>query len=102
MLSNSQVLHYGVPQGSIFGPLLFTLYNKPLGQIIRCYDMNFHLYADDIQLYCSFDPKNKSTLFNMIASVEKCILQISNWMTSNKIKLNLGKTEFLLVVSPTQ
>ena len=41
----------GVPQGSVLGPKNYCMYNKPVGEIIKRYNIKYHCYADDIQVY---------------------------------------------------
>lgn len=86
-------LHYGFPQGSKIGPFGFKLYTKPLSSIAKKYNIQIHLYADDTQLYCSFDPDDSVDAMNRM---EECIAEIKSWMEKNFLKLNDSKTEFII------
>ena len=52
-MSDDCHLQFGVHQGSVLGPLLFVLCTKPIGIIANKYGVQYHVYANDTQLYVS-------------------------------------------------
>ena len=94
------VTSFGVPQGSVLGPIIFTINTTPLADIIKHHNLSYHFYADDTQLYITFDPKSQSSLQESIACVEKCAMDIKIWMSKKMLKLNDDKTEVPYITSP--
>ncbi len=92
--SSTKPISSGVPQGSVLGPLLFTIYMLPIGQIIMHYGFNFNCYADDIQIYFS----TPSTVFPP-PTLTNCIKELKLWLEANYLRFNSDKTEVILIGS---
>lgn len=90
--SSCAPLSCGVPQGSILGPLLFTLYLLPLGKIISTHNLHFHCYADDIQVYLPIIPNAPAALKSLL----NCLEDINLWLTKNFLHLNQSKMECIV------
>jgi len=80
-------LLFGVPQRSVFGPNNnYFMYSKPVGEIIKRYNIKYHCYADDTQMYLTLKLCDKWD--DISSSIETCIADISTWMNSNMLNLN--------------
>ena len=100
--SDTMTLIQGVPQGSVLGPTLYTLFTSPLGDLCRSHSILYHGYADDTQNYHTFSPNTPGDEESCINTLKCCIDDIRIWMRTNFLKLNDDKTEFLIIGTPQQ
>ena len=92
--SDSAHLRYGVLQGSVLGPALFSDYSFPVASLIRSFEITAHCYADDTQLYVPFTPGiDEEDVRNKL---EDCIDALRVWMNKTRLTLNDKKTEFII------
>ena len=92
--SDGRSITSGVPQGSILGPLLFSLY---ISDIENCMQhCSVQLFADDIQIYLSFPPKDAPAAEMLI---NEDLANIHSWTISNFLVLNPNKCQHMLTGS---
>ena len=100
ILSDAKKLLYGVPQGSVLGPILFSLYTTPLSKVIQNHPgISFQFYADDTQLYVHLTHKNVASALDKLSH---CLEDVKRWPSTNRLKLNPDKTEFIVFGSKSQ
>ncbi|KAL0879390.1 hypothetical protein ABMA27_003151 [Loxostege sticticalis] len=95
LLSQSRPVTRGVPQGSILGPILYILYSTDIIQCIK--NCRHHLYADDLQMYLSFDPGDHASA---VTRVNEDLERIHDWCGHNCLTLNPKKSQLMLFGTP--
>ena len=89
--SSSVGCEYGVPQGSVLGPLLFTLYVSPIAKVISSFGVNQTQYADDTQLYIALNDANSTSM------ISDCFGAVQHWLDLNGLSMNPDKTESIVI-----
>ena len=89
MMSNHQNIQCGIPQGSVLGPLLFSIYINNIVNVSKI--LFFLLFADDTNVFLSGKNINK-----MIDSLNIELIKLVEWLHANKLSLNIDKTHFIV------
>ena len=89
-ISPLEIIKYGVPQGSILGPLLFIVYTNDVPKSVNNVDIT--MFADDTNFM-----RTISSLNEIKDELIPALRKVYNWLTCNKLSLNSVKTEFMII-----
>ena len=96
VISESADLKYGVPQGCVLGPMLFTVYAIPIGIIAGSFNLEIQLFADNTQLYVFFKVKAATSQWAVMRTLESCVALLRTRMAAKELCLNHSKTELVI------
>ena len=93
-LSEEIVIKFGVPQGSVLGPVLFNLYIRSIYRFVQGLDFTIYGYADDHQILKRFKPINQCE--TLLSKLRGCFESIRAWMTKYFLAMNDSKTQIIV------
>ena len=94
VLSEPSLQITGVPQGSVLGPLLFSVFLSKISSVFNRHPkIKYVIYADDIQLFISCSITEISAA---LVDLESCIRDTKEWLTNHHLILNASKTELIV------
>ena len=93
-LSDPIYLETGFPQGSGWGPKVYSKYVGPLGHLLRLLQVPYQEFTDDTQLLKPLNPNSLDS--RGFLSIENTISGVAAWITQNKLKLKESKTRFIM------
>ena len=83
--SNKKLFKFGVPQGSILGPIFYSVYVKDIEEITLSYNVKVHVYADDVVLYAKC---------SKLTNLKEWLCKVMQWASGNFLMLNKNKTSY--------
>ena len=91
--SETWICDSGVPQGSVLGPILFSAFVSPISRIPGHFRIQYHQYADDVQLYAEL----RSTDPAHLQHLSDCVAALTHWFLVNGLQLNASKSEAMIL-----
>ena len=94
--SSAVSCEFGVPRGSVLGPMLFATYIAPIAGVISSFGIHHTQYADDTQLYIEL--RDSDT----ISRLNECFRSVHSWFAENGLALNPDKSEVIVIGTGTR
>ena len=92
--SSETEVFYGVPQGSILGPMIFSMYATPIGDLIKQCNLRYQMYADGTVLYTEIKIQDEEPL---IETLRLQVKELFGAFTAVQLKVNLNKTKIIIL-----
>ena len=93
-VSDEIIIKFGVPQGSVLGPVLFNIYIRSIYLYVKKLGFSIHGYADDHQILMTFKPINQSHV--LVYDIQMCFEKVKLWMDDYYLQLNDSKSEIIV------